>query len=291
MNPLTLYLIQQEVPLSSLLFLAVRAVGCVPSYEALPHHWRELLAETGLSDRHFAGWAGTHPLTGRIIAVGMAYFSLDQNPSLEIRLLQISSQVVRQTADADTIALLTLHEKHCLQHMLELVNRFIQYLEARKGPYPPPQIPFYFAGFQVAEKILPMVCHRLIAQHLPLPPYLAHLMGLNYNPFVVDLARLWRVGGWGKPPSLNMLREICFNYASLESSASPNQFLTNAQIHKTFWEDPESDRILAQDLVQELQLIARLLWHWKGKALQDFPVVNTQTVDWAIQEPSQRTES
>ncbi len=277
MNPLTLYLIQQEVSLSSLLFLAVRTVGCVSKYEALPHHWQELLAETNLSDQYFSGWAGMHPLTGRVVAIAMAYFSLEGDASLEVRLLQIPNQVVRQSDDP--IALITQQEKRCLRYALDLFQRFIRYLEARKGPYPPPQIPFYFTGFQLAEKGLPILCHRLIAQHLPLPPYLAHLMGLNYNPFVVDLARLWRVGGWGKVPSLNMLREICFASTSVDTNP-PHQFLTGAQIHRAFWEEPNGDARLAQDLTQELQVVAHLIWQWKGRALKEFPSVHIQAVDW-----------
>ncbi len=165
---------------------------------------------------------------GRIITIGLGYFTSNEEGELTLRLTSIAGH----------------GEKQLLQDFLDLLSKFNQ-------------DKLQLCGHNGKEFDFPYMCRRLLVNGFKLP-YVLNTSGKRpWEVNHLDTMEMWKFGDWKHYTSLDLLASIF----GIESSKGS---IDGSQVGKTYYEENDLDKI-AKYCMRDVAVTAQLYLKLKSQ--------------------------
>ena len=224
-----------------ILFIDIETVCQTNNYEELSERTKSQWArksaylknEAELSTENFYyDRAAIYAEFGRIITIGLGYFSTNDQNELSLRLTSIANH----------------NEKQLLQDFLDLLSKFNQ-------------DKLQLCGHNGKEFDFPYICRRLLINGFKLPYVLDTSGKKPWEVNHIDTMEMWKFGDWKHYTSLDLLANI-FN---IESSKDG---IDGSQVGQIYYEKNGLDKI-AKYCMRDVAVTAQLFLKLKSKGRLD----------------------
>lgn len=230
-----------------ILFLDIETVPFVPSYEALPEHWKPLWDKKALSLKReetdtpvtLFGRAGIYAEFGKIICISVGYLRC-VNGVEEFRLKSFAGH----------------DEKLLLFDFAGLLNRYGRNLYERKNN----RDGMALCGHNAKEFDFPYIARRMMIHGIPIPPFL-DVSGKKpwETEHLLDTMEMWKFGDYKSYTSLNVL-------AALFNVPTPKDDIDGSMVAQVYYGENNLDRIVTycqKDVLTVFQVLRR----FRGESL------------------------
>ena len=226
--------ITQKQILKNILFLDIESVSCAPNYQDLDENFQVLWSRKAnilgveepdaISDLFFQK-AGIYAEFGKVIVIGLGFFTFDDEGTPNFRVKSISSH----------------DEYEVLNQFREIVERF-------------PQGSLRLCAHNGKEFDVPYLCRRMVTQGVPLPPALDIRGKKPWEVNHLDTMELWKFGDRKNFTSLHLL-------ATLFGITSSKEIMRGDEVNHYYYKKNDLDTInqyCKQDVIVAAQVFLKM---------------------------------
>jgi 3'-5' exonuclease len=177
----------QQLSIDDFVFIDIETASVAANYDELDVTWQKLwqqkvakyLPENVTVEELYQIRAGVMAEFSRIVCISMGYFIREEN--LKIR--------VKSFFNDD--------EKAMLQDFLNTIQRIENY-----------GTNWHFVGHNIKEFDIPFLCRRMVANQIPIPPFMDFQNKKPWETNIVDTFQYWRFGDYKNYTSLSLLAAV-----------------------------------------------------------------------------------
>ena len=252
-------MIIQKKTLKNVLFIDIETVPLTKNFHELPeslqHLWKykskQFLTDKSnevteeLAAQFYTEKAGIYADFGKIVCISVGYLSNEKSSRPQLRI---------KTLQGKEVDILKAFNKMLKLHYNDLDNSFL-------------------CGHNIREFHIPFICRRSMVHGLNLPRML-NISGKKpwEVKHLLDTMLLWRFGDFKNYTSLPLL-------AGALGITLPSDDLEGDQIGKTYWEENDIDRIIA-NCEDEVITVAKIAMRFAGKPLpkdEQIEIINSNS--------------
>lgn len=229
-----------ELSVYDLLMIDIETVPQYPEYAQLPVTWKSLwddkisktVPENFPPEESYAQRAGILAEFGKIICISTAYFCLNEDRDLTLRIKSVYGD----------------DEKSLLQTFSEITDKLYKHNKN-----------FQFAGHNIREFDIPYICRRMLINHLKLPSYLNLHGAKPWEVRMIDTLQWWKFGDYKHYTSLHLL-------ANVMDVPTSKTDINGSQVQHVYYREKNLQRIV--DYCQrDVAVVANLILRFKNMPL------------------------
>ena len=205
-----------NICLNNLFLIDIETVSCSEKYNLLDDHWQVLWREKiGRNINSEMSAEDMYPLKAaifaefaRVVCISFGYLK-KENEDWSVRIKSIYGH----------------DEQEILQ---EFSDTIIKLFKQNKD--------WIFTGHNIKEFDIPFLCRRMLANSLPIPPFMNFQNRKPWDTPILDTLHLWRFGDYKNYTSLKLL-------AAVLGVPSPKDDIDGSQVGNVYWKENDLERI------------------------------------------------